>query len=173
MHFHHIFECKFALLCERFLHIFLLNFDRIFDDLHDFLGRGGTSEACGATSWQPGGSKSDFLMNFGGSRLSFWSPGGTLGGVMGPLVNPKRLQDASPKLQNSKKLSSETISNQSHQKMKLRIWFLNDFLMFFVWRLSVFLKRLVTTLGINTQEQNTHFVLVFTMFYVHRAFEHH
>ena len=79
MHPYHIFECKFALLCERFLHIFLLNFDRIFDDFRQILAWGGTSEACGATSWHPGGSKSEILMNFGGSRVSFWSPGATLG----------------------------------------------------------------------------------------------
>ena len=40
MHFHIIFECKFALLCARFLHIFLLNFDRIFDDFRQILSRG-------------------------------------------------------------------------------------------------------------------------------------
>ena len=55
MHFHFIFECKFALLCARFLHIFLLNFDRIFDDFRQILGRRGTSEASGATSWHLGG----------------------------------------------------------------------------------------------------------------------
>ena len=103
MHFHLIFECKFSLLCARFLHIFLLNFDSIFDDFRQILGRRGTSEASGATSWHLGGSKSDFLVNLGGSRASFWSPGGTLGGVMGPLGDPKCLQDASPKPQNSKK----------------------------------------------------------------------
>ena len=79
MHFHLIFECKFSLLCARFLHIFLLNFDRIFDDFRQILGRRGTSEASGATSWHLGGSKSEFLMNFGGSRVSFWSPWATLG----------------------------------------------------------------------------------------------
>ena len=103
MNFHLIFECKFALLCARNLHIFLLNFHRIFDDFRQILGRGNTSEASGATSWHLGGSKSDFLVNFGSSRASFWSPGGTLGGVMGPLGDPKCLQDASPKPQNAKK----------------------------------------------------------------------
>ena len=43
------------------------------------LASGGASEACGATSWPLGVSKSEFLMNFGGSRVSFWSPGATLG----------------------------------------------------------------------------------------------
>ena len=71
MHFHLIFECKFALLCARFLHIFLLIFDRIFDDFRQILSRGGTSEASGATSWHLGGSKSEFLMNFESSRDSF------------------------------------------------------------------------------------------------------
>ena len=47
------------------------------------------------------------------------------------------------------------------------------FLMFFVWRLSAFLKRWVRTFGINTQKQNTHFVSVFAVFYAHRAFVHH
>ena len=79
MHFHLIFECKFSLLCARFLHIFLLNFDRIFDDFRQILGRRGTSEASGATSWHLGGSKSEFLVIFGGSRVSFWSPWATLG----------------------------------------------------------------------------------------------
>ena len=104
------------------------------------LASGCAFEACGATSWRLEGSKSEFLMNFGGSRASFWRPGGTLGGVMGPLVDPKCLQNASPKPQNSKKTSSEKMSNQNHQKMKLRIWFFNDFLMFFVWRLNVFFE---------------------------------
>ena len=79
MHFHLIFECKFSLLCARFLHIFLLNFDRIFKDFRQILDRRGTSEASGATSWHLGGSKSEFLMIFGGSRVSFWSPWATLG----------------------------------------------------------------------------------------------
>ena len=68
--------------------MFLLNFDRIFNDFRQILGRRGTSEASGATSWHPGGSKSEFLMNFGGSRVSFWSPGATLGStfsLLGPL----------------------------------------------------------------------------------------
>ena len=138
-----------------------------------FWGPGGTSEASGATSWQPGGSKSDFLMNFEGSRASFWSPGGTLGGVMGPLVDPKCLQDAPPKPQNSKKVLSETMLNKNHQKMMFQMLFFNDFLMFFVWLLSAFLKRWVRTFGINTQKQNTHFVSVFAVFYAHRAFVHH
>ena len=52
------------------------------------LASGGASEACGATSWPLGGSKSEFLMNFGGSGVSFWSPGVTLGSsfsLLGPL----------------------------------------------------------------------------------------
>ena len=100
---------------------FLLIFDRIFDDFSSNFGSGGTSEASGATSWQPGGSKSDFLMNFEGSRASFWSPGGTLGGVMGPLVDPKCLQDAPPKLQNSKKTISETMLNKINEKMMFQM----------------------------------------------------
>ena len=166
MHFHLIFECKFALLCEGFLYIFcsiLIVFWMIF---HQILGRGGTSEASGATSWQPGGSKSDFLMNFGGSRASFWSPGGTLGGVMGPLVDPKCLQDASPKRQNLKK---NDLGNDVEQKSSTNavpdVFFLfYFFLIFCVWCLSAFLKRWVRTFGINMQKQNIHFLLVFTMF---------
>ena len=66
----------------------LLIVDNIFDDFGQNLASGGASEACGATSWPLGGSKSKFLMNFGGSRVSFWSPGATLGStfsLLGPL----------------------------------------------------------------------------------------
>ena len=72
MHFHLIFECKFALLCARFLQFVLSNFDRIVVEFRQILSRGGTSEASGATSWHLGGSKSEFLMNFGGLMEASW-----------------------------------------------------------------------------------------------------
>ena len=87
-------------------------FDDIFDDFGQNLASGGASEACWAPSWDPGGSKTNFLMSFGGSRVSFWSPGGTLGGVMGQLWT----QNASkmpPKPQNLKK---NDLGNDVEQK---------------------------------------------------------
>ena len=111
--------------------MFLLNFDRIFDDFRQILGRRGTSEASGATSWHLGGSKSEFLVNFGGSRASFWRPGGSLGGVMGPLVDPKCLQDASPKPQNSKKNDFGNGVEPKTSKNEASDVIFNDFLMFF------------------------------------------
>ena len=152
---------------------FLLSFDRIFDDFPSNFVSGGYLWGLRGHLLAARGVQVRFFDEFWklqGLILEPWRhPWRHHGATCGPKMPPRCAPEAS-------KFEKRAFGNdveQKSSKMMFQILFFNDFLMFFVWLLSAFLKRWVRTFGINTQKQNTHFVSVFAVFYAHRAFVHH